>query len=203
MSNYSEAAERNKKPIYQVLKKYLAADTRLLEIGTGTAQHAIYMATKLQNVQWICSDRRIHLEDIEKSLKKHQIKNLHGPLNVEIGIDDFPKGSFDYVYTANTLHIMSWKENKAFFKLLGKRLREGALVFIYGPFNFEGEFSSPSNKQFDEMLRSRDPHSGIRNFEDILANMTKFGFKFLENHQMPANNNILVFERLPFSKDEK
>ena len=201
--NYSPAAENNKGPILEVLKKYIHGDKRLLEIGTGTAQHAIHFAKYFERLQWVTSDLpRNHLP-IATLLKKEKISNLHGPERLEIGVDDFPKGSFDFVYTANTLHIMSWKENKTLFKLLGKRLREGSMAFFYGPFKYNGDFTSESNREFDAHLKQQNPSSGIRNFEDVKKNMIDYGFKLINDHEMPANNRMLVFAREAFQKSAK
>ena len=198
--NYSAAADNNKDPILEVLKKYVRGDKRLLEIGTGTAQHAVHFAKHLERLQWVTSDlARNHLP-ISTLLKKEKIINLHGPEKLEIGVDDFPKGSFDFVFTANTLHIMSWKENKTLFKLLGKRLREGSTVFFYGPFKYNGDFTSPSNQEFDAHLKEQNISSGIRNFEDVKKNMIDCGFKLVNDHEMPANNRMLVFTREAFRK---
>jgi len=196
--NYSPAADRNKAPILDLLNLYIQKG-RLLEIGSGTGQHAVFFAEKLIDVQWITSDQKRNHSTIKEYLIEAKLKNLHGPETLKVGEDDFPKGQFNYVYTANTLHIMSWKEVKTLIKLLGKRLREGALVFTYGPFNYDGQFTSESNKAFDEQLKNRNPSSGIRNFEDVLAHMQTSGFKLLNDHEMPANNRLLVFERLSFS----
>lgn len=194
----SPSTERNKKPILEVLKKYLFGGTRLLEIGSGSGEHAIYFAEYFKKVQWITSDIEDNHNNICALLKEVKIKNVHGPELLQVGLDDFPKGTFNFVFTANTLHIMSWKENKTLFKLLGKRLKEGSLVFFYGPFNYEKKFTSPSNEDFDQWLKSRDVKSGIRNFEDIIQNMETAGFKLLQDHEMPANNRLLVLERLAF-----
>ena len=196
-TNYSEAALRNQEPIFHVLKDYIGmSDGRLLEIGSGTAQHAIYIAEKLPNLHWVCSDQVENHANIKIRLQSAKLANIHGPEKLVVGEDDFPgKKPFDYVFTANTLHIMSWKLNKSLFKLLAKRLREGALAFFYGPFNYDNEYTSDSNKAFDEFLKSRDSLSGIRNFEDISRNMEKYGFKLLKDHEMPANNRLLVFRK--------
>lgn len=197
---YSAAADNNKDAILEVLKKYIRGEKRLLEIGTGTAQHAIHFAKHFDQLQWVTSDlARNHLP-IATLLKKEKISNLHGPEKLQIGVDDFPKGSFDFVYTANTLHIMSWKENKTLFKLLGKRLREGSLAFFYGPFKYNGDFTSPSNRDFDAHLKEQNLSSGIRNFEDVKKNMTDYGFKLVNDHEMPVNNRLLVFAREAFRK---
>lgn len=197
---FSAAAQRNQMPIYEVLNSYMTSDGgRLLEIGSGTAQHATFLGAKFPNLHWVTSDQPDNHAGIKMRLKTEKLVNVHGPEKLVIGEDDFPgKKPFDYVFTANTLHIMSWKLNKSLFKLLGKRLREGALTFFYGPFNYDGEYSSPSNAEFDKLLKTKDPSSGIRNFEDIVKVMEKAGFKLLKDHEMPANNRLLVFERLSF-----
>jgi cyclopropane fatty-acyl-phospholipid synthase-like methyltransferase len=199
----SPSCERNQAVILEILKQYITGDhERLLEIGSGTGQHAVYLGEQFPDLHWVTSDMARNHKVIKEWLKDYKLPNVHGPELLEVGRDDFPgKLSFDLVFTANTLHIMSWKIDKTFFKLLGKRLREGSLVFIYGPFNYDGEFSSDSNKIFDAHLKECNPKSGIRGFEDVQANMVKCGFKLLKDHEMPANNRLLVFERLLFSKD--
>ena len=177
------SVERNKEPILNILKEYDLSDGRLLEIGSGTGQHAIYFADHFKSLQWVTSDVRENHNDIKDWLKEAKVPNIHGPEVLKIGTDDFPKGTFSYVFTSNTLHIMSWKEAKGLFKLLGKRLREGALVFIYGPFNYDGKYSSDSNEKFDQWLKSRDSKSGIRNFEEVTQSMDKYGFKLLKDHK--------------------
>lgn len=196
--NYAPSVERNKDPIYKVLKEYIDSKARLLEIGSGTGQHAVFLGEKFPKIQWITSDVKPNHSDIKEWLKEAKLPNVHGPEVLKIGKDDFPRGKFDFIFTANTLHIMSWKEDKSLFKLLGKRLREGAIVFFYGPFNYEGKFTTPSNEEFDGWLKNRDSKSGIRNFEDINQSMEKSGFELINDHEMPANNRLLVFKRLAF-----
>ena len=195
--SFSAAADRNKEPILNVLKDYITNSGRLLEIGSGTGQHAVHMATNFPQIEWVASDQPIYHDDLKACFKQAKLPNLHGPEKLTIGEDDFPgKKPFNYAYSANTLHIMSWKECKTLFKLLGKRLREGSLVFFYGPFNYEGDFTSDSNRSFDQMLKARDPKSGIRNYEDVLSAMNKAGFKILNDVDMPANNRTLIFLKL-------
>ena len=198
---HSPASDRNKQPIADILEIYLKRSTRLLEIGSGSGQHAIYLGGEFPSVQWVTSEVKANLKDLTSELKAAKIKNVHGPERLVVGKDDFPKGKFDYAYTANTLHIMSWKECKGFFKLLGKRLREGSMVFIYGPFNYDGKFTSESNEKFNQWLKDKNESSGIRNFEDVKSNMEKAGFQIVNDHEMPANNRLLVFERLLFVSD--
>ena len=197
---YSQAVDRNKGPIFDVLKKYIVEESKLLEIGSGTGQHAVFFAEKFPKLIWVTTDLLENHDGIKSWLKESKLKNIKGPEELKIGVDDFPKTVFDYVFTANTLHIMSWKEGKTLFKTLGKRLREGCLTFFYGPFNQDGKYTSLSNEEFDRALKERDPRSGIRNFEDIRQCMENVGFKLLKDHEMPSNNRLLVFEKLPFGK---
>ncbi len=200
IKNFSPAADRNKEPILDLLKLYISKG-RLLEIGSGTGQHAVFFGQALPELQWITSDVKRNHSTIKEYLIEAKLKNVHGPETLKVGEHDFPKGKFNYLFTANTFHIMSWKEVKTLIKLFGKRLREGALVFIYGPFNYNGDFTSESNKAFNDSLKDRNTNSGIRNFEDVLSNMQASGFKILNDHEMPANNRLLVFERLAFKED--
>lgn len=194
----SPSVERNQKPILEVLRSYIQKSGRLLEVGSGTGEHAVFLAKNIPELQWITSDCKDRHTDIKDLLKREKLPNVHGPEKLKIGVDDFPLGKFDFVFSANTFHIMSWKEGKSFIKLCGKRLREGSLVFFYGPFNYGGKFSSPSNETFDQWLKDKSDKSGIRNYEDVLKNMEKVGFNLLFDHEMPANNRMLVFERKAF-----
>lgn len=193
---FSPAADRNKEPILNVLKEYISIKGRLLEIGSGTGQHAVYFAQNLPQIEWMTTDKLENHPVIKQYIEQSQLKNLKGPKKLVVGIDDFPSHKpYDYVFSANTLHIMSWKEDKTLFKLLGKRLIEGSLVFFYGPFNYNNEYTSQSNQDFDQSLKTRDPKSGIRNFEDVVKVMEKSEFKLLKDHEMPANNRLLVFQK--------
>lgn len=201
---YSPSVARNRQPILDVISQYIGKDDRVLEIGSGTGEHAVYFAGQLKETHWIASDRKENHPTIKAWLKEAKLKNLHGPEALCVGVDDFPgKKPFTHVFSANTLHIMSWKECKSLFKLCGKRLREGSLVLFYGPFNYEGKFTSESNELFNQSLKSRDEKSGIRDFEDIQKSMTKAGFKLLKDQEMPANNRLLIFERLSHQMSQK
>jgi len=200
---HAPSVDRNKGPILEVFQQYILEEGRLLELGSGTGQHGVYFAEKLDYLHWITSDVKENQQAITTWLRSAKLQNLHGPEVLKIGKDDFPKGVFNYVFTANTLHIMSWKENKTLFKLLGKRLREDSLVFIYGPFNYDGKHTSESNEKFDQLLKDKDAKSGIRGFQNVLENMVKAGFELVKDHEMPAHNRMLVFKRLAFIKSPK
>lgn len=201
MNEKTTACDRNQAPILEVLKEVISPENKkLFEIGSGNGRHAVFMAPHLKNITWTTSDVSGHHREIKNTLEAANIENIKGPFQYEVGKDDFPRVPFDLVFTANTFHIMSWKQCKTLMKDLGTRLREGSQVIIYGPFNYNGAFTSESNAEFDKMLKARDPQSGIRAFEDIDKNMIKNGFALYKDFEMPANNRILVYTRLNFIK---
>ena len=198
---FSPACERNQGPILEILKQaILPNDRRLLEVGAGTGQHAVFMAPHFPWLEWYPTDLSASLFGMKKWIDGSQVPNIQKPIKLDVARDDFPKLKFDVVLTVNTLHIMHWKDCKSFMKLLGHRLREGSRAVIYGPFKYNGEFTSPSNAEFDISLKEQDPLRGIRAFEDVNSNMIKNGFELLEDHEMPANNRMLVYSRLKFTK---
>lgn len=193
---FSPSCDRNKEPILEVLKKYIGNDEKsLLEIGSGTGQHACFFSKELPNLTWTTSEKKENLEGIKLWQKDVNLSNLMGPEEYEVGQSPFPKGDFDFIYSANTFHIMSWKLDKTLIKQLGRNMKRKALFMVYGPFNYLGKFTSPSNEEFDRSLKERDPQSGLRTFEDVTNNMVKNGFYLLEDVEMPANNRILIFEK--------
>jgi cyclopropane fatty-acyl-phospholipid synthase-like methyltransferase len=177
-----------------------SGDKNIFEIGSGTAQHAIFMAPKFPELTWITSDIKSKHLEIKHNLDKAKIPNIRGPFQFEVGKDDFPRIPFDLVYTANTFHILPWKLCKTLMKNLGNRLREGSQVIIYGPFNYDGKFTSESNEKFDQSLKEINPESGIRDFSVVNNNMIKNGFTLYKDFEMPSNNRLLVFTRLNFIK---
>lgn len=201
MKENTTACDRNQQPILEVLQEIVTGqDKNIFEIGSGSAQHALFMAPKFPHLTWITSDVGANQNHLKAILQKSPLPNVRGPFLFEVGKDDFPRIPFDLVFTANTFHIMSWKNCKTLMKTLGARLREGSQVIIYGPFNYEGTFTSESNAEFDKMLRSKNPESGIRSFEDVCNAMVKNGFVLYKDFEMPANNRTLVFTRLNFMK---
>lgn len=190
-------AERNKEPILAILKKILPTESKkLLEIGCGNAIHASCFAPQFKNISWYTSDVAQNHSQIKTQLKNNPVANLLGPLEFEVGKTPFPKEHFDIVYAANILHIMTWKENKTLFRHLGHRLREGREVIFYGPFNYNGTFTTPSNQEFDQWLKEKNPLSGIRSFEKICELMKKNGFHLTQDYEMPANNRLLHFTKI-------
>lgn len=198
---FSAAADRNKEPILEVLKKVLRPeDEQLLEVGAGTGQHAVYLAPFFPYLDWTPTETAENLPMLRERIKQSDARNIKTPFKMTVGENDFPIRTYDVILTVNTFHIMSWKECKTFIKLISGRLEEGGKVLIYGPFNYNGKFTTPSNEEFDKSLRERNPQSGIRSFEDVLSAMYKNGFEFIKDYEMPANNRMLYFRRLKFVK---
>ena len=197
---YSIACERNREPIAAALDPYMADRRQVLEIGSGTGQHAVFFAARWPWLQWQPSDHPDHLPGVEAWRKDAALSNLQAPFALQAMLPPAPplalpdgRGPYDAVFTANTLHIMGWDHVQALFDGLPGVMQPAALLATYGPFNYGGHYTSDSNAQFDGWLKSRDPRSGIRAFEAVQALAQARGFSLLEDVAMPANNRLLVW----------
>lgn len=193
---YADACDRNRGPILEVLRRHFADRHHVLEIGSGTGQHAVYFAAALPQLIWQPSDREEHLAGIGLWLEEARLPNVPAPLALDVR-GSWPKARFDAVFSANTLHIMSWDEVKALFAALPGVMADDAVVAVYGPFNYGGAFTSPSNAAFDATLRRRSPRSGIRDFEAVDQLAQSIGLKLVADCAMPANNRTLVWRQPP------
>lgn len=192
---YSQACENNKSPILSVLNQAFANCQQVLEIGSGTGQHAVYFASQLAHLSWQSSDQHCNLPALAERIRRAALANLPLPLAQDISNDSAPAQRFDGIFTANTLHIISWPLVKRLFRRLDEFAAQEATLCIYGPFNYQGEFTSASNQAFDASLKSRDPAMGIRHSEDILQLAAAEGFLLQQDIAMPANNRLLWFKR--------
>ncbi|KRS22343.1 methylase [Alishewanella sp. WH16-1] len=192
---YSQACENNKSPILSVLNQAFANCQQVLEIGSGTGQHAVYFASQLAHLSWQSSDQHCNLPALAERIRRAALANLPLPLALDISDDSAPAQRFDGIFTANTLHIISWPLVKRLFSRLDEFAAQEATLCIYGPFNYKGQFTSASNQAFDASLKSRDPAMGIRNSEDILQLAAAKGFLLQQDIAMPANNRLLWFKR--------
>ncbi len=192
---YSPACERNRDPILDVLRHVFADRQRVLEIGSGTGQHAVHFAAALPQLVWQTSDRAENLDGIRAWLDEAGLANTPPPLTLDVGDDAWAVTDFDAAFSANTLHIMAWSEVQAMFRQLGCLLSPGALLAIYGPFNRDGRFSSTSNAEFDASLKRRAPHMGIRDLADVDALAATCDLLHIADHQMPANNRLVVWKK--------
>jgi len=192
---YSPASDRNRDPILGVLHDYFADRRSVLEIGSGTGQHAVYFAKALPHLIWQASDRAENLGGICAWLDEAGLANTPPALELDVTQKDLPAQRYDAVYSANTLHIMSWAEVERLFARLPELIAADARLAIYGPFNYGGQFTSHSNAAFDASLKAQVPHRGIRDFEAVDSLARTIGFSLLEDRPMPANNRCLVWGR--------
>lgn len=200
MLNFSESCERNKDAILPVLQSYFADVVRVLEIGSGSGQHALFFSQHLPHLTWQPSDQPAMLPALQQNLSASTLTdlptaNLAPPLALDVLQKPWPSLESDAVFTANSLHIMSTAGVEALFAGISKRLTNPGYVCIYGPFNYKGQFTSDSNARFDRWLKDRDPRSGIRDFEWIEQLADVAGLRLLDDVAMPANNRVLVFRR--------
>jgi cyclopropane fatty-acyl-phospholipid synthase-like methyltransferase len=189
---YSAACERNSGPILQAITPLLTSSHSLLEIGSGTGQHAVTFARQLAHLQWQTSDRAEYHPGILAWLDEAALPNVLPPLELNIGKSPWPQKQFDAVFTANTCHIMAWEEVQLMFAGVANMLNNGGLFLIYGPFNYAGQFTSESNQQFDASLRQQAVHMGIRDIEKIIKLANQHGMQLQQDIAMPANNRLLV-----------
>jgi len=191
---FSQACENNKNHILKALQPALQNAGSVLEIGSGTGQHSVFFAKKLPHLQWYTSDREVNHQGIKLWHDEVQLANLHPPLLLDLN-DPWPVNKVDAIYTANTFHIVSWELITRFFAGVNQHLNQQGVVCVYGPFKYKGEFTSPSNDEFNSLLQSRDPLSGIRDFEAVEQLAVQYGLKLLSDTAMPANNQLLIFKR--------
>ena len=195
MLPYSEACVRNQAAILGQLAQLFIAPGHILEIGSGSGQHAVYFGTHLPYLVWHTSDLTAYHAGIRAWLDQAALPNVQPPVTLDVDAPDWAISAMEGVFSANTLHIMGWPQVQAFFAGAARVLKPDGRLVVYGPFNYGGQFTSDSNRQFDHSLRQGDPASGIRDFEavDLLAQQQ--GLVLLADHAMPANNRLLVWQR--------
>jgi cyclopropane fatty-acyl-phospholipid synthase-like methyltransferase len=194
---HSEACERNKRPITEVLRVALAAGGSVLEVGSGSGQHAVYFAARLPQLIWQPSELPELLAPLAARVKLEGTPNLRAPLALDVRRHPWPSAAVDAVFSANTLHIMAWEAVPDFFRGVGQVLAPGGVLCVYGPFRYRGAHTSDSNAQFDLYLKGRDAHSGVRDFEAVDELARAQGLGLAADHPMPANNRTLVWRRAP------
>jgi cyclopropane fatty-acyl-phospholipid synthase-like methyltransferase len=195
MKQYSEACEQNRIPILAILRDSLSDRQNVLEVGSGTGQHAVYFASQLPHLRWFPSDLPASHASINAWIDAAGLGNIERPLALDVTRQQWPAQAFESVFSANTTHIMSWPAVLGMFAGIGRLLVPGGIFCLYGPFNYNNHFTSPSNERFDGWLKARDPHSGIRNFEDLDQLARGHGLLLQKDHVMPANNRLLVWEK--------
>ena len=199
---FSQACENNKQPILKILTEVFSRRQHVLEIGTGTGQHAVFFGQHLPHLTWQTSDLLRNHQGINLWLDETNCANVKKPIVIDlnkagaISKDTLSIDCIDGIYTANTLHIISWSLVVNFFNDIGNQLTPKASVCIYGPFKYQGKFTSESNAKFDLWLKERDINSGIRDIEAILSLADSVDLKLTDDHEMPDNNRLLVFSKV-------
>lgn len=191
---FSQACENNKQPILAILRTAFKDMQRVLEIGSGTGQHAVFFAEKMPHLFWQCADVKAHHEGIDAWITSANLPNIGHPLDLDVN-GTWPADKYDGVFSANTLHIMGWPEVELFFSGVDSVLAADGVLVIYGPFNYDGRYTSDSNAQFDQWLAARDAKSAIRDFAAVNALAKAIGLELMEDNAMPANNRCLVWRR--------
>lgn len=192
---YSESCDQNKGPILAIISPIFSSHNSVLEIGSGTGQHAVYFAEEIPQIKWYTSDCSTYLEGINMWLAEARLPNIIAPVELNVTTSKWPKIDVDAVFTANSIHIMNWNEVVHFMDGVGKLLSNQGDLVIYGPFNYGGSYTSESNERFDQWLKSRDPKSGIKNFEDMISLADEKRMQLITDYPMPANNRILHFRK--------
>ncbi|MGE3728534.1 MAG: DUF938 domain-containing protein [Candidatus Sericytochromatia bacterium] len=195
MKTFSEACERNKEPILAVLQPLLQKSQAVLEIGSGTGQHAEHFARELPHLTWHASDQAIHHLALRERFAEAALSNLHGPLLLDVSQPDWPVLSVDFIFSANTLHIMSETMVADFFAGVAKILPAQGQLGVYGPFNQAGNFTSEGNAKLDAWAKNTFPGGGIKDLEAVLPLALSHGLSLEQNYAMPANNRLLHWIR--------
>jgi len=191
----SPACERNQQPIFEAIQPLLRETKNLLEIGSGTGQHAVYMGEKMPHLTWHTSDLLENHAAIYLWLNHAGLSNVKAPLELDVLRPRWPGLSFDAIFSANTLHIISWQAVQALFAGVATQLKRDGMLIVYGPFNYGGEFTSESNRQFDLWLKARNSDSGIRDFEALQRLATQYRLEIVDDLAMPSNNRILIWQK--------
>ncbi|MEE9352698.1 MAG: DUF938 domain-containing protein [Thiotrichaceae bacterium] len=195
MRPYSESCDQNRDPILNVIQPLFADRVRVLEIGSGTGQHAVYFAEKMPQLSWQTSDLEENHAGIRLWLIEAALKNVLAPVSLAAcDKSSWSKlTSYDAVFSANAVHIMGKKDVECLFQEVGRVLEARGLLVLYGPFNYDGNYTSESNARFDIWLKNNNSQSSIRDFEWLDGLAKKEGLTLLSDYEMPANNRILVW----------
>lgn len=190
---YAESCDQNKDVIHQVIQPYLRPGTNVLEIGSGTGQHAVHFTQLNPGIQWQPSDRAEYLPGITSWLDYANLKNLRNPVLLDVQ-QQWPDEKFDLIFTSNSLHIMGDADAEACIRGAAKCINPSGHFIAYGPFNYNGEFTSESNRRFEIWLKQNNPESGIKHFEVLNEIALQSGLILRDDVAMPANNRILVWQ---------
>jgi cyclopropane fatty-acyl-phospholipid synthase-like methyltransferase len=195
MLNFSPSCERNQAVILTELIPLLNARQTVLEVGSFSGQHAIHFSTNIPDIKWQPTDVEENISALSHNINEAKLSNCLTPLIIDVAqIEHWPATKYDIIFTANTLHIMSWQHVESFFENIINVCKKGTLLCIYGPFKYNGRYTSASNAEFQLWLQNRDLKSGIRDFERINKLAIQQGFESISDKKMPANNQLLTWK---------
>ena len=192
---FSQACENNRGPISQVLERILVDCQSVFEIGSGTGQHAVWFSRAMPHLQWQTSDRKENHQGIKQWISDSSLENIHHPVELDVGVGPWPEGLFDAIFTANTAHIMALSEVELMFSGVSKLLISGGLFCLYGPMQYSGVIAAESNRAFDARLRAVKSTQGIREFNDLNKLAATFGMELIEDNDLPANNQLIIWQK--------
>lgn len=193
---FNPAAERNKAPILAVIERYLLRARKVLEIGAGSGQHALFLAAQLPHLRWQPSEQPSQLADLRENLRGAALANLCPAIELDVLAPRWPLDGFDAVYAANVVQCMTLPALAALFRGVGAQLGADGVFLLYGPFNRDGRFTSEGNQQLDAWARSLDADFGLRDRALLEQLAARHGLYLCEDHAMPANNQLLVWRRV-------
>lgn len=195
MEGFSQAADSNKHAILKVLAEWLFDASKVIEVGSGSGQHAIHFANALKGISWQPTEQAGAIANLTRNIVEHGGDNICPPVALDLSSGQWPLGHKDCVYAANVIHIVSEALGQKLIQGAANLLADDGLFLLYGPFKYQGEFTTLSNADFDQWLKARDPRSGVRDFEWVCEQAKDAGLTLVEDRQMPANNQMLRFQR--------
>jgi len=196
MLNFAPACERNKSVILTELSPIFSQCRSVFEIGSYSGQHAIHFCQAFPGLSWQPSDIEENLAALQENIRSARLGNCNAPIALDVARkSDWPQEKFDIIFSANTLHIMSWPHVEALFNSLPHVSAAGSWLCIYGPFKYQGRYTSASNAEFQRWLKGRDMNSGIRDFERVHQLVSAQGFELYRDIAMPANNQLLIWQK--------
>jgi cyclopropane fatty-acyl-phospholipid synthase-like methyltransferase len=192
---FSQSCENNKEPILRVLREAFSKASFVLEIGSGTGQHAVHFARNLPHLVWQPTDLAENIPGMKLWFDEAKLPNIKEPVVLNVADAMWPVSEADAIFTANTLHIMAKSKIECIFDGMEPVLKEGGTLCVYGPFNYGGKYTSESNEKFDAWLHEQNPESAIRDFERVNSLAEKIGLRLVKDHEMPANNRLLEWRK--------
>ncbi len=196
LKQLSESSERNKDPILDVLKAVMPKTGLILEIASGTGQHAVHFAAALPGIVWQPSDIDPELRaSVSAWRDEAALQNLLEPIHLDVTADPWPVRDAAAMVCTNMIHIAPWEACIGLLDGAGRILPEGGILYMYGPYKVGGKHTAPSNEQFDQSLRARDALWGIRNLDDVALEARRRGLHLIKTQKMPANNFSVIYRK--------